>query len=101
MKRASHRPGLYTVLIGLGVSYIGAYFLLMVRFLPVVEKGSVRFKSTFRWAASAPRSGPYYMSEGKKSVFNFFFLPADFAFYSIWKFDPKGTNRNEIEAQQE
>ncbi len=69
--------------------YVVGYFLLMVRYLPVRENGVAKFKSTYRLAASANRSGPYHFSEGRRSVFNDIFYPADWAFYSLFPFDPK------------
>jgi len=69
--------------------YVAAYFLLMVRYLPVRENGVATFKSTYRLAASANRSGPYHFNEGRRSEFNYIFYPADLAFYSIFPYDPK------------
>ena len=60
--------------------YVSSYFVVMVRGLPVKENGIVKFRSTFRWAPSAHRSGEFYMSEGKATVFNYLYLPLDFIF---------------------
>lgn len=69
--------------------YVAGYFLLMARYLPVRENGVPKFKSTYRFAPSANRSGPFYLAEGKRSVFNYIFYPADWVFYSVFPFDPK------------
>ena len=69
--------------------YVTGYFLLMARCLPVRENGVPKFKSTYRFAPSANRSGPFYLAEGKRSVFNYIFYPADWVFYSVFPFDPK------------
>lgn len=69
--------------------YVAGYFLLMARYLPVRENGVPKFKSTYRFAPSANRSGPFNFAEGKRSVFNYIFYPADWVFYSAFPYDPK------------
>jgi hypothetical protein len=84
-----HARGRITAVLLVVALYVAGYFLLMVRYLPVRENGVAKFKSTYRLAASANRSGPYHLNEGKRSVFNCVFYPADLVFYSLFPYDPK------------
>lgn len=84
-----HAGGLFTTVLLLVALYVAGYFLMMARYLPVRENGVARFKSTYRLATTANRSGPYNLNEGERSVLNYIFYPADLVFYSIFPYDPK------------
>jgi hypothetical protein len=66
--------------------YCGAYFILMVRDVPVWKKGRVAFRSSYRCAGvgeSPPGSVVLTIPNGAVSTWNYVFLPADWLFYVL------------------
>ena len=66
------------------VVYIAAYFLLMARNVPAVDKaGKVVFQSSFRMAHTAGRLGPLTIEASEVTVLNYIFYPMDKLFYAL------------------
>ena len=65
-------------------SYFVSYWPLMIRDFPVVEEGKIRYYSTFRWATPRQREdGELDFGQGSASIFNLFYLPADYIYYYL------------------
>ena len=64
--------------------YITAYFLVMARNVPAVDKaGKVVFHSSFRMAHTAGRLGPLTIEASEVSVLNYVFYPIDKLYYAV------------------
>ena len=63
------------------ILYVFAYFLLMARNVPAVDKyGNVKYRSAYRFAKSVGRIDKNTTYSVEVSVFNSIFLPLDFVF---------------------
>jgi hypothetical protein len=66
------------------VVYVIAYFVLMARNVPAVDKrGKVAFQSSFRMAHTAGHLGPLTIEASEVSVFNYLFYPMDKLYYAV------------------
>ena len=70
--------------IAVGALYIVAYFVVMARNVPAVDKtGKVAFRSSFRMAHTAGRLGPLTIEASEVSVMNYVFYPLDGLYYAL------------------
>ena len=72
------------VLASFAVVYVIAYFVLMARNVPAVDKtGKVAFQSSFRMAHTAGRLGPLTIEASEVSALNYLFYPMDKLYYAL------------------
>ncbi len=61
-----------------------AYWALMIRDLDSVDsEGQFQFRSSIRYGSRMSMEDGFNTARGKTSFLNYFFYPADFAFYAI------------------
>jgi hypothetical protein len=72
------------VLAAFAMVYVTAYFVLMARNVPAVDKtGKVVFQSSFRLAHTAGRLGPLTIQASELSPLNYLFYPMDRLYYAL------------------
>jgi hypothetical protein len=68
----------------LALLYVCAYFAVMARNVPAVNKsGKVLFHSSFRMARTAGRSGPITIETSEVTAMNYVFYPLDVLYYAL------------------
>lgn len=66
------------------VVYVIAYFVLMARNVPAVDKtGKVAFQTSSRMARTAGRLGPLTIEASEVSALNYLFYPMDKLYYPL------------------
>ena len=82
------------VLAAFAMIYFIAYFLLMARNVPAVDKaGRVVFQSSYRMARTADPLGPLTIAASHVSFLNYLFYPMDKLYY---RFAPANVSLNSI-----
>ena len=72
------------VSVAVAAIYVIAYFVLMARNGPAVDKaGRVAFQSSFRMAHTAGRLGPLTIEASEVSALNYLFYPMDKLYYAL------------------
>lgn len=72
------------VIITVAGVYVIAYFLLMARNVPAVDRaGRLAFRSSFRMAHTAGRLGPITIEACEVTFLNYVFYPMDKLYYAL------------------